>query len=142
MRKRYNFWLDERKEDDLQIEALIQDLKKDRLFSRAVKEGLQMWVEAQSAQPKVANPDGGAGQLDNTKVDKLIALLEMTVTNQKANGGYTMQSLKPTTGKQIAAPNSIAMPNFDDDELPALSVKKDKSVNASLNFMASLGGLM
>lgn len=140
-RRRYMFWLDEKKSDDMQIDALIQDLKHDRLFSRAIKEGLQMWVEAQSAQPRTSNPDDGAGQLDNTKVDKLIALLELTVTNQKANGGYSMQSLKPTTGKQIAAPN-FAMPNFDDDELPTLSVKKDSKTNASLNFMQSIGGLM
>jgi hypothetical protein len=138
-RKQVKFWLDENKADDLQTEALIADLKRSRLFTRAIREGLKMWAEAQESNETTIKPvnDSGAGDLSEIK-----AMLEILVTNQKANGGYTMQSLNPLGGpKQIAAP-TFAMPNFEDDELPALSVKKDSKTNASLNFMQSLGGLM
>ena|SRR5690349_22246599 len=82
--------------------------------------------------------DGSGGAGDGKRI---LELLELIAANVKSNNGIQMQSLKPTTGKQIAAPNSIAMPNFDDDELPALTISKDTKTNASLNFMASLGGL-
>lgn len=137
-RKQVKFWLDENKADDLQTEALIADLKRNRLFTRAIREGLKMWAEAQEgSEPTIKTVnDSGAGDLSEIK-----SMLEMIIAQNKAGNTLSMQSLKPTTGKQIAAPD-FAMPNFDDDELPALSVKKDKSVNASLNFMASLGGLV
>ncbi len=134
-RKRIEFWLDDKRDEDTELLNLIAALKSKRQFSRALREGLRTWSETE--QPELhSKVDSGAGGLDEIK-----AMLEMIIQQQKNNGGYTMQSLKPTTGKQIAAP-SFAMPNFEDDELPALSVKKDKSVNASLNFMQSLGGLM
>lgn len=81
--------------------------------------------------------DGNGGGGDGKRI---LELLEIIAASVKSNNGMTMQSLKPT-GKQIAAP-TFAMPNFDDDDLPALSVKKDSKTNASLNFMQSIGGLM
>ena len=138
-RKQVKFWLDKSKSDDLQTEALIDDLKRERLFSRAVREGLQMWVAAQQGNtPSVSTStgNGGAGQLDEIK-----AMLELLVTNAKANGGYTMQSLQPTTGKQIAAPQ-FTMPVFDElDDAPTVMIKKNTQVDAGLNFMQSIGGI-
>jgi hypothetical protein len=139
-RKRIEFWLDDKRDEDTELLNLIAALKSKRQFSRALREGLRTWSETE--QSELANVghknDSGAGGIDLKELAKEVA---SQIILQGGTGGLHMQSLKPT-GKQIAAPNSIAMPNFDDDELPALSVKKDKSINASLNFMQSISGLM
>lgn len=136
-RKRFNFWLDQKKREDWELEQLIDGLKQDRLFSRAIREGLRMWIDSQttSATPAVVKSGSGGGELEEIK-----AMLEMIVAqNKSSGGGYTMQS---TTGKQLAAPN-FALPNFEDDDadLPTLKLRKDTHTDTSRNFMQSLGGI-
>lgn len=84
----------------------------------------------------IKDGSGGAGELDEIK-----RMLELLIAQRKsADSGYTMQSLQPTTGKQLAAP-VIAMPSFEDDDMPTLLLKKNDKCDAGMNFLASIGGV-
>lgn len=137
MRKRFAFWLNDKRDDDIELNNLIEDLKRDRLFSRAIREGLRMWVESQS-EPSVSTvgkSDGGAGQLDEIK-----AMLELIVTQQKNGSGYVMQSVMPppTTGKQLGGFKTLAPPADDDDDLPTIVISKSMNESSALNFVTAL----
>jgi len=126
-RLQFLFWLDDQKPDEQQVIELIKELKGQGNFTRAIREGLRLWMAAQEGQPA---PSGGAGGLDLAKeIAEYLTLMNNV-------GGIQMQS----TGKPITAPN-IAMPNFDDDDLPALKVSKDTHTDAGMSFLKSIGGL-
>jgi hypothetical protein len=135
-RKRFNFWLDDRRPSDWELKDAIDELKRDRLFSRAIREGLKMWIESQAELPApvTASPsDGGAGQLDEIK-----AMLELIVTQQKNGNGYLMQSIStPTTGKQLGGFKALAPP-VEDDDLPTIAISKSKNESSALNFVTAL----
>ena len=99
-----------------------------------------MWVDSQTTTetPTPAKSDGGAGQLDEIK-----AMLELIVTQNKNGGGYTMQSAQPPAGLKplSAASQQFALPTFDDDELPALSVKRNTNSDSGLMFLAAMQGV-
>jgi len=125
-RWQFTFWLNDQKPDEQQVIEMIERLKGEGNFTRAIREGLRLWMEAQEGN----KPNGGAGGLDLAKeIAEYLTLMNNV-------GGIQMQS----TGKQIAAPN-LAMPNFDDDELPALKVSKDTHTDVGINFLKSMGGM-
>ena len=139
MRKRFAFWLNDKRDDDIELNSMIDDLKRDRLFSRAIREGLRMWVDSQSdtEQSTVQKSDGGAGQLDEIK-----AMLELIVTQNKS--GLLMQSApQPSTGKTLGGFKALAPPVDEDDDLPAITTKASANAGADAcrNFMQGLGAL-
>lgn len=139
MRKRFAFWLNDKRDDDIELNSMIDDLKRDRLFSRAIREGLRMWVDSQSdtEQSTVQKSDGGAGQLDEIK-----AMLELIVTQNKS--GLLMQSApQPSTGKTLGGFKALAPPVDEDDDLPAITTKvsANAGMEANRNFMQGLGAL-
>lgn len=133
MRKRFTFWLNDKRDEDIELNNLIEDLKQDRLFSRAIREGLRMWIDNQSGNTPAVKSTGGAGELDEIK-----SMLEMIVTQQKNGSGYLMQSASPpTTGKMLGGFKPLSAP-VEDDDLPTLAVKKNTSVNSSKTFLEAL----
>jgi len=150
MRKLFKFWLNDQRSEDWQLYDLIQQLKKPTQgqgqFTRAVREGIRLWVDLQAgrldvllelfpwvkeALDKSATAQNGAGGSDD-----ISAKLDLILASQKSNNGYQMQS----TGKPIASAN-IAMPNFEDDDLPALKLSKDTHTDVGINFLKSMGGM-
>lgn len=82
---------------------------------------------------KPTAPSGG-GELLEIK-----SMLEMVMSQQKANGGYTLASTQqPSTGKLIGGGVSLALPRFDDDDLPTVAIAKNKDTNAAKNFVAAM----
>ena len=143
MRKRFAFWLNDKREDDVELNSVIDDLKRDRLFSRAIREGLRMWVESQSGEnaPTVVKSDSGAGGLD---LDKLATEIAERVA--MLNGSMLqMQSIAPpaTTGKQLGGFKALAPPSDDEFDIPAITTKvsANAGMEANRNFMQGLGAL-
>lgn len=141
-RKRFMFWLDDKRDEDWEIKALIDDLKRDRLFSRAIREGLKMWVDAQTSEgaPAASKSGGGAGELDLDKLAAEIAdRLAMTVGSQ-----YKMQPAAPaTTGKLLGGGKVLSAPVDDDEPLPDIVTRKDSGagLKSCNNFMKGLHSL-
>ena len=108
-RKRYNFWLNDQLESDWPINELITNLKKAGQFTRAIREGLRLWVSLRegdttvlfelfpSMKTKLTIGGAGGGGLEdlNAKLELLIA--------QATTGGYMMQTALPTM-KPVEAP--------------------------------------
>ena len=145
MRKRFSFWLDDKRSEDVQLYEVITELKKNRQFSRAIREGVRLWVDSDTSaledMPTKLDSTGGsgAGQLDEIK-----ALLEMIIAQNKS--GLLMRpsetaSLAKTTGKLLGGQKPLSLPSFDDDELPKLAVSKVNRDNSSSNFLTQLSGL-
>ena len=91
--------------------------------------------KAQLAPPAPPAASGAGDDLQQIK-----AMLEIVVAGRKA-GELVMQSGQPvTTGKQLAGFKALAAPVDEDDDLPALTIKKDATTSTD-NFMRMLGGL-
>lgn len=90
--------------------------------------------------PFALKPDGAGG------LDEIKGLLEMIVSQQKANSSYQMASLpdtKPSASglKAIAAPK-FALPTFDDDDdLPTIVTTKVEGSNWADNFLKGMMSL-
>lgn len=78
---------------------------------------------------------GGVGDTDEIK-----KMLELIIARQKATpvSGYAMQPVPPATGKLLGGFKPLAAPIDDDDDLPALTVKKGTGEDSSANFLTSL----
>lgn len=149
MRKRFNFWLDDNRPHDWQINELITTLKRAGQFTRAIREGLRLWVDLRANKtdvlyelfphmkpPAAQEGNGGAGGLDEIK-----GLLEMIASQQKSGNGYLMQTAQPATGKPLPVP-TLALPTFDEDEeLPTLIISKNMNTDSARNFVNSLRGV-
>jgi len=126
-RKRFEFWLNDQREEDWFVFELINKLKKPSRgqgqFTRAIREGLRLWVSLRDGQIDVllelfpwvreaiaksapAPVISGGGQLEEIK-----GLLEM-LTAQQTTGGYLLKStahpkpLPPAVEVKQAAPIS------------------------------------
>lgn len=119
-RKRFEFWLNDKRAEDWSLNELIAQLKKPAKgqgqFTRAIREGIRLWVSLRDGQidvllelfpwvrealtkPTLITPvHSGAGQLDEIK-----SMLELVV-KQQSSSGYIIQSSSPTTPKPLPAP--------------------------------------
>lgn len=86
---------------------------------------------------KSTAPSGG-GELLEIK-----SMLEMVMAQQKTT--LRMESVntlastqQPSTGKLIGGGVSLALPRFDDDDLPTVAIAKNKDTNAAKNFVAAM----
>jgi len=87
----------------------------------------------------VMNNGVGDSGLDEDKLADRIAQKILSA----GNNGYTMQSAQPPAGLKplAAASQQFALPTFDDDELPALSVKRNTNSDSGLMFLAAMQGV-
>lgn len=154
-RKRYNFWLDDKRADDWPVNDLITKLKAAGQFTRAIREGLRLWVDLRAnrtdvlyelfphMKPQVSG--GGAGG-DGSDTARIAAMLELFMAEQKQKNGYVMQSALPApvqgTGN-LKGLKAIAAPTFEDDDLPMIvtSEKKVDGLQIAKNLVGSVLGL-
>lgn len=103
-RKRFNFWLDDKNQSDWHINELITKLKKQAQFTRAIREGLRLWVDLRANRTDVLfelfpnlkpqltpTGDNGTGGSDLAReIAEQLALIS-------GAGGYVMKSAIPTS---------------------------------------------
>src|SRR5258705_13932405 len=114
-RKRFEFWLNDQRQEDWLVYELIGRLKKPSKgqgqFTRAIREGIRLWAslrdgqidvllelfpwvrEALTKPTAITSVPSGAGQLDEIK-----SMLELVVRQQNP-GGYMIQSSSPAPQK-------------------------------------------
>ena len=158
-RKRFEFWLNDQRQEDWLVYELIGKLKKppkgQGQFTRAIREGLRLWTSLRDGQVDVllelfpwvrealtksipTSSAGGRGQLDEIK-----SMLELIASQQQSYNGYLMQSAtapQPSGQgniRQLAAP-SFAMPVFEDDDQPTVLICASTSTDSSMNFVSAL----
>ena len=154
-RKRFNFWLEDKRPDDWQVNELITTLKRAGQFTRAIREGLRLWVDlragntavlcelfpfiADKLTPPTTTPTAGGAGGQNSDLAREIAA---QIILQGGTSGYLMQSAQPaaTTGRQLSAPK-FDLPVFEDDDQPTIVLNKSASGDANQNFLKSFAGL-
>ncbi len=118
-RKRFEFWLNDQRQEDWAVYELINKLKKPTKgqgqFTRAIREGLRLWASlrdgqvdvllelfpwvreavAKSASPQTLNGAGGS---------ELAKEIAAQIILQGGTGGYMMQSNLPVPQKQFLTP--------------------------------------
>ena len=160
-RKRFEFWLNDQRQEDWLVYELIGKLKKPTKgqgqFTRAIREGLRLWTSLRDGQIDVLlelfpwvrealTKSAPAQSVSGVGGSDLAKEIAAQIILQGGTGGYLMQSAMPTaqpkqiTGKQLAAPK-FDLPKFEDDELPTMVISKVTRTDASNNFINSLRGL-
>lgn len=136
-RKRYFFWLDITRDSELHIAEDIALLKRKRLFSKTIRDGIRLIIDLRAGhlnvlfelfpQYKVQFKDTTPNDDDDNGEDIKIALarIEKLVTRQTVHGELTMQ-------KDHA--NSVIM-----QAPPQITVKKAVSTgNSAQNFLDAM----
>jgi hypothetical protein len=122
-RKRFNFWLDDKRSEDWKINELITSLKQAGQFTRAIREGLRLWVDLRANKTDVLyelfpqmksqiTPVGGNGGGHSDLAKEIAAQIIL----QGGTSGYLMQSSLPSqkTAPPIAEIKQV-MPVSDDE---------------------------
>ncbi|MBA3871971.1 MAG: hypothetical protein H0X30_22730 [Anaerolineae bacterium] len=118
-RKRYNFWLNDQIQSDWHINELITTLKAGGQFTRAIREGLRLWVDLRAGNtavlielfpqfkekltPTTAPATGGGG--GSSELAKEIAA---QIVLMGGTPGYLMQSAQPLRVEDLITPADIA----------------------------------
>ena len=152
-RKRFEFWLNDQRQEDWLVYELISKLKKPTKgqgqFTRAIREGLRLWASLRDGQVDVLLeifpwvrealakpvPMATVSGVGNSELAKEIAA-------QIILQGGTADSMRqptsaPSQPKQIAAPN-FAMPVFEDDDQPTVLIRASTNTDSSMNFVTAL----
>jgi len=144
-RKKFQFWLNDKRQEDWIVFELIPKLKKPEQgmgqFTRAIREGIRIWHGLQNGDLEVLFeyfPQYRA----QFQPDTAEALAQFMQILQRQQSAPQMQPVGQGP-KQIAAP-SFDMPNFeeDDDDQPTIVLTKGDDMEASRNFMKSMGGVL
>ena len=145
IRKRFNFWLDYKKQKELDLANEISNLKQTRSFSRAIRDGLRLFISLSKGDTSVleelfphvvSNIRGGstgdsAGGLTEEKLRAII----WEATNDPTSG----INMKPLPS--IPTPKPLVL----DDELPKVKVvksEKQEGVNVAQNFLNGINALL
>lgn len=122
-RKRFEFWLNDQRQEDWLVYELIGNLKKPTKgqgqFTRAIREGIRLWTSLRDGQVDVllelfpwvrealtkSTPAPTVDRVGDGQLDEIKGMLEM-LTAQQNSGGYMMKSTggsaKPTIAPPIA----------------------------------------
>ena len=151
-RKRFEFWLNDQRQEDWLVYELIGKLKKPTKgqgqFTRAIREGIRLWTSLRDGQVDVllelfpwvrealtkSAPVASVGGAGGSDLAKEIAA---QIILQGGTTGFLMQSAATPTGKQITAPK-FEIPNFEDDDQPTVIVRASSNTDSSLNFVTAL----
>jgi len=151
-RGRFTFWLDYNKDIELLLAETIDDLKRKRSFAKTIRDGIRLicdlrkgrvdvlfelfpWVKAEfmaGVQPK-ETPGEKA-------LREQLARLEKMLIEQ---GNKPLALPQPGAPKQITT-SQFALPRIEDDEedlTGMVEIKRDKSTDATSNFLNSLMAL-
>jgi hypothetical protein len=152
-RFKFEFWLDAKKDDELLLMEDIDGLKRNRLFSKTIRDGIRLIMDLRRGNLDVLlelfpqfksricdeNASGGGGDNDlHTKIDRL----ESMMLQQAEPGGILMSARQNATGgpKKIGL-GALDAPRIDDDDEDTLVVRKDTSTHASENFLRAMMAL-
>ncbi|MCB9454218.1 MAG: hypothetical protein H6672_22520 [Anaerolineaceae bacterium] len=126
------FWLDVTKDTEYELAAAITDLKKNRSYTAAVRDGLRLILDLRAGKLDVlielfpwikdAIKPQTATQEDDLKRE-LVALREAVMA--RGGGGYS------TPPRRLVS----------DAEMPDVVMKPKTGTDAAANFLASLKGL-
>ena len=148
-RYRFNFWLDSQKDDELLLMEDIDALKRQRLFSQTIRDGIRLMMDLRRGSFDVlielfpdirhhiiepGQGDNGGGNGDDMKaIRQQLARLEQATLQQSAPSGLLMAG--SSKGPKPLASSAISAPVFDDDDDSLLNVKRDTSIASADNFL-------
>lgn len=154
MRERVAFWLDTTKNDERELAYTITHLKRRRMFSSAIRDGLRLIVDLRAGRldtllelfPWVAERLMGVGMGDgNSDLKDHMKRLEQLLLDQRRS--TTHQEMRPL-GQGGLKPMSVPkvdLPRFDDEDDADLVTVKEAVVDPaqiSKNFMESMGFIL
>jgi len=160
-RKRFEFWLNDQRQEDWLVYELIGKLKKPSKgqgqFTRAIREGIRLWTSLRDGQVDVllelfpwvrealtkSTPETSVGGAGGNNLAKEIAA---QIILQGGTAGYLMQSgatpsqPKQITGKQLISPK-LDLPIFEEDDEPTVLIRASTSTDSSMNFVSAMRGM-
>src|ERR1044071_1408817 len=122
-RKRFNFWLDDKRTEDWSINNLISTLKSKGQFTRAIREGLRLWVDLRDGNTDVLcelfpqfkdklNPPPASVSSSGGGHAELAKEIAAQIILQGGTPGYLLQSATPSP-VTASKPKEIASPKFE-----------------------------
>lgn len=152
MRERVAFWLDTAKDDEREIAHTITQLKRRRMFSAAIRDGLRLVADLRGGRldvlielfPWVVERLTALAPQRDDELKEQIARLEAAIRQQRSGA----PSPDAPMMKKLSAPK-IELPRFDDedDDATLITVTKHETTEEDLaivsrNFMASFDFIM
>lgn len=147
-RYRFDFWLDSDKDDELLLMEDIDALKRRRLFSQTIRDGIRLIMDLRRGsfdvlielfpdirhhivEPGQGSNDSGNGD-DIKAIRQQLARLEQAALQQSVPSGLLMAG--GNKGPRPMATPAVSAPIFDDDD-GLLSIKRDTSTASADNFL-------
>lgn len=148
-RKRFEFWLNDQRQEDWAVYELIGKLKKANQFTRAIREGITLWHDLRAGNtdvfctlfPDIAQKLGatviekpvlsGGGGAGNSDLAREIAE-QLALINGTGTGGYLMQSAIPTTPK----PAPATAPKAEVKQAAPISISADAIADNFLSMFS------
>jgi hypothetical protein len=148
-RFRFSFWLDGKKDDELLVAEVIDDLKKQRNFSAVVRDGIMIVNELRLGKvdlllklyPWVADAirPPMPVTLDEGDLRRQIDDLKQIVLQQ---GGVSVPSVEQATMKpSLGGMKKVSLSLMDDDDEDTIVLNKSTGTNIMDNFFASFAKL-
>lgn len=148
-RFKFSFWLDCDKDDELLLAEEIDTLKRGRAFAGAIRDGLRLVVDLRKGnldallalfpwvEEKILIKNGGGEDKLREQLARLEKLLLEKPPSPWPSGSDKI--MQPLGGPKPLAVPAITAPVFDDDDMPALKVKKAKVDGGKItdNFLRS-----
>jgi hypothetical protein len=148
-RYRFDFWLDGDKDNELLLMEDIDALKRLRLFSSTIRDGIRLMMDLRRGsfdvlielfpdiRHHIVEPgqgDNGGGNGDDIKaIRQQLARLEQATLQQSAPGGLLMAA--HASGPKPMTIPALKAPVFDDDDDGLLRISRDTSTASADNFL-------
>ena len=148
-RFKFNFWLDAEKDDELLLMEDIDHLKKQRLFSQTIRDGIRLMMDLRKGSfdvlielfPDIRHHIKEPGQgyngsnngTDLQAIRQQLARLEQA-TLQQSTPNQPLITDRNSGPKKLATP-AVSAPIFDDDDEALLTIKRDTSTTSADNFL-------
>ncbi len=149
----HHFWLNIWNEPENVLDNEMRELKKQRKFAETVRDGLRLILDLRAgslvvlfelfphlqerlAVGQVVSPPTPAAP----DVNELAKEIATQIILQGGGEKYVLQSTDNPKGLGKGTQSQIAMPLFDDDDLPELDRRK-QAKSAMDNFFAHMNGL-
>ena len=156
-RWRVTFWLDDQIDRDWKIGEMIRDLKKQRQFTSAVRDGIRLIVDLRAGRTDVLfelfpllaeqlKASAAPPPPDTSGLERKIDQLQQAFLSGGAGSSNGLSMLPATTGgligggiKTMNVPQ-IAMPTFDDDddEQDTVVIKRADPAEVSKNWVEQM----
>jgi len=158
-RLKFTFWLDMLKHDEQEIAAMIEDLKGERTFTTAIRDGLRLYSRLKRKDVSVLSEvfewwDGWLEAYVQERINEALKkrgdddmlrrmeMLEQALLAQR--NGTDERIMQPSGPRPLGAPQ-VTKPVYevDDDDLAQLeaSKRKDMSTDSAENFLKSMMNL-